>query len=485
MSRLDPAGRPVHDAVMSSVRDEPTALRRAGAARVVVVGGGFAGLYALRRMERLLPPEVAELVLVTPTDHLVYSPLLPDVTSSAVEPRHIAVSLRQALPRTRLVLGHVRSVDRAGRSLEVAGGAPGTPGSVVSLPWDRLMLAPGSVTRRFPIPGVAEHAHGIKTIAEAVFVRDHLLAQLDLADALPAEPAYDAERRERMTVVAVGAGYTGTEVVAQTQRWLTRIASRWTHLDVADVRWVLVDLAPTVLPELGPRLGGYALSVLRARGIDVRLGVAVAAADDRTTTLTDGSVIPSRTLVWSAGVVASPLMATLGLPLQGGRLPTDAELRADDGIWAVGDAAAVPDLARRARPGEADPVTSQTAQHAQRQGVVVGVNIAASLGVGRSRTYRHKDLGLVADLGGRAAVARPLGVELTGLPAKAVARGYHLLALPCLSNRVRVLTDWVLDAVLPPQSAGLSLVRPEDALIRTAQRTDRYPAQDGLVRTTG
>jgi NADH dehydrogenase len=241
------------------------------------------------------------------------------------------------------------------------------------------------------------------------------------------------------------------------------------------VRWVLVDLAPAVLPELGPRLGSYALSVLRDRGVEVRLGTSVASADDRSVTLTDGSVIPSRTLVWSAGVVASPLVATLGLPLQAGRLSTDAQMRADDGIWAVGDAAAVPDLAATVEPGAAAPPTAPTAQHAQRQGKVVGGNIAASLGHGRSRNYRHKDLGLVADLGGAKAVARPLGVELTGLPAKAVARGYHLLALPCTSNRVRVLADWLLTAVLPPQAASLALVRPQDALIATAQRTDIYP----------
>ena len=443
--------------------------------QVVVVGGGFAGLYALRRLKRLLPPQIADLTLISPTDHLVYSPLLPDVTASTLEPRHVAVSLRQVLPRTRLVLGRAVSADRANRTVDIAVSEDGAQERMISLPWDRLLLAPGSVTRRFPIPGVSERAHGVKTLTEAVFVRDHLLTQLDIADSLPAEPEYDAERRERMTVVAVGAGYTGTEVVAQTHRWLTRIASRWSSLDVADVRWVLIDVAPTVLPELGPRLGAYALSVLRGRGIDVRLGVSVASVEDHVIMLTDGSAIPSRTLIWSAGIVASPLMATLGLPLSGGRLFTDAKMRAAEGIWAVGDAAAIPDLARRAAPGELSPVTAPTAQHAQRQGNVVGYNIAASLGRGRARVYRHKDLGLVADLGGSNAVARPLGLELTGLPAKAVARGYHLLALPSMNNRVRVFTDWLLNAVLPPQSASLALIRSEDALISTAQSTDIYP----------
>jgi NADH:ubiquinone reductase (H+-translocating) len=443
-------------------------------AQVVVIGSGFAGLHALRRLERLLPPDAADLVLISPTDYLVYSPLLPDVVASVLEPRHVAVSLRQVLPRTRLVLGHVVSADRVARTVEVSASERGD-GDTVTMHWERLLVAPGSVTRRFPVPGMSEHAHGVKTLTEALFLRDHLLTQLDIADALPRDPGYDAERRERLTVVAVGAGYTGTEVVAQTHRWLSQVASRWTHLDVSDMRWVLVDVAPTVLPELGPRLGRYALSVLRGRGVEVRLGVSVASVAANTIALTDGTAIPSRTLMWSAGIAASPLMATFGLPMEKGRLRTDAQMRAREDIWAVGDAAAVPDLARRPARGEAAPVTAPTAQHAQRQGNVVGYNIAASLGCGRAREYRHRDLGLVADLGGTKAVAKPLGIELTGLPGKAVARGYHLMALPSMGNRVRVLTDWLLDAVLPPQSASLAVIRPEDALIATAQSTEIYP----------
>jgi NADH:ubiquinone reductase (H+-translocating) len=443
-------------------------------AQVVVVGGGFAGLHALRRLERVLPPEAADLVLVNPTDHLVYSPLLPDVTASTLEPRHVAVSLRQALRRTRVVLGHARAADRSARTLDVTLHEPGAPARSLVLPWDRLVLAPGSVTRQFPLPGVSGRAHGIKTLTEAVFVRDHLLSQVDVADSLPPDPAHDAERRERLTVVAVGAGYTGTEMVAQTHRWLNGVLSRWTGLSPSDVRWVLIDLAPTVLPELGPRLGAYALRVLRERGIDVRLGVSVASVDDHTVTLTDGTVIPCRTLIWSAGIAASPLMGTLGLPLTQGRLPTDPYMRADEAIWAVGDSAAIPDLTRPGAPGRPTPVSTPTAQNAQRQGNVVGYNVAASLGHGRARPYRHHDLGLVADLGGTKAVARPLGIELTGVLAKLAARGYHLYALPNMGNRARVLTDWLGTAVLPPQSSSLSVVRPQDALISAAQGIDLY-----------
>jgi len=443
--------------------------------RVVVVGGGFAGFYALRYLQKHLAPEQAELVLVSPTDYLLYSPLLPEVATGVIEPRHIAVSLRRALPRVRLVLGHVRGVDIGGRTVTVTPVAAAGAGEDTALPWDRLVLVPGSVTRQFDIPGVAEHARGLKTLVEAVYIRDHLLQLLDEADAEPDTDEGRARRREMLTVVAVGAGYTGTEFVAQTQRWLRTIEGRWSRTGAEDVRWILIDLAKAVLPELGPDLGRHALDLLRARGIDVRLGVTVTSADERTVALTDGSVIATRTLVWGAGVAPSPLVAGLGLPTRRGRLVVDAELAVPGvpDVWAAGDAAAVPDLAT-ALPAATPPDTPPTAQHAQRQGTALGRNIAASLGVGAARPYRHRDLGLVADLGGTDAVAKPLGVALTGPLAKFVTRAYHLYALPAMANRVRVATDWLWQAVLPPESTQLDVIRPEDALVASAQQTGLY-----------
>jgi NADH:ubiquinone reductase (H+-translocating) len=434
--------------------------------QVVVVGGGFAGLAALQRLQRSLPPEAADLVLVTPTDYLLYSPLLPEVATGVVEARHIAVSLRRLLPRVRLVLGRVEDVDLPGRTVTLRP----AHGETATLRWDRLVLTPGSVTRQLPVPGVPEHGRALKTLVEAVFLRDHLLEQLDLADALPDTPEGRAERAARLTVVAVGAGYTGTEVVAQTQRWLRRIESRWDRTRAGDVRWVLVDLAPAVLPELGPELGRRALDLLARRGVEVRLRTSVVSADEEAVVLTDGETVPTRTLVWGAGVVASPLVGRLGLPLRRGRLVVDADLSVPGapGVWAAGDAAAVPDLAAR-HDGGALPDTPPTAQHAQRQGAVLGRNVAADLGVGRPRRYRHRDLGLVADLGGWDAVARPLGIPLTGPVAKVVTRGYHLYALPAMANRVRVAADWLFQTLLPPESTQLSVVRPEDARTATAQ----------------
>jgi NADH:ubiquinone reductase (H+-translocating) len=239
--------------------------------QVVVVGGGFAGFYALRRLQRKLPPDGADLVLVNPTDYLLYSPLLPEVATGVVEARHVAVSLRRALPRVRLVLGRVEDVDLAARAVTVVQGSGDGTVSTITLRWDRLALAPGSVTREFPIPGVPEHGRGLKTLVEAVFLRDHLLEQLDLADATPDNVEGRAERAARLTVVAVGAGYTGTELVAQTQRWLRKIERRWSRTRAQDVHWVLVDVAPAVLPELGAELGRLAFQPLHRRGVNVRL----------------------------------------------------------------------------------------------------------------------------------------------------------------------------------------------------------------------
>jgi NADH:ubiquinone reductase (H+-translocating) len=270
--------------------------------------------------------------------------------------------------------------------------------------------------------------------------------------------------------VAVGAGYTGTELVAQTQRWLRKIERRWSHTRADDVRWVLVDASPAVLPELGPDLGRRTLALLRRRGVDVRLEVSVVSADEHAVRLTDGTTVSTRTLVWGAGVMANPLIGRLGLPTRRGRLAVTAELAVPGvaGVWAAGDAAAVPDLAA-ALPAATPPDTPPTAQHGQRQGTALGRNIAASLGVGTARPYRHKDLGLVADLGGWDAVAKPLGVALTGPPAKFVTRAYHLYALPAMANRIRVAADWLWQTVLPPESTQLSVIRPEDARIAFAQ----------------
>jgi NADH dehydrogenase len=411
------------------------------------VGGGFAGFFAARTLERLLPPEAADLTLISATDHLCYSPLLPEVASGRLEARRIAIPLHARLHRTRVVQATVEDVDFERRTLDVRADA----GPVEPVAWDRLALTTGSVTRMLPTPGVATRALGLKTLVEGQFLHDHVLRQLELADST-SDPD---ERRARLTFVVVGAGYAGTETAAQLQRATVTELHRFPRLSPQELRWVLLDLAPAVLPELGPRLGRAALRVIRRRGMEVRLGTTVSAIDEASVTLSDETALPAHTVLWTVGVTPPPLVRQLGLPLHRGRLAVDEHLRLREGVWAAGDSAATRDPFSAV--GSDYP---PTAQHAQRQGVVIGRNLAASLGHGRPRRYRHHDLGLVADLGGTAAVARPLGVPLTGLPAKVVTKGYHLYALPAAANRLRVAADWALNLVSPPIASQLGADRP-------------------------
>jgi NADH dehydrogenase len=274
--------------------------------------------------------------------------------------------------------------------------------------------------------------------------------QIELADLADD----DAERSARTTFVVVGAGYTGTEVAAHGILYTDALYARHPRLR-ARPRWLLLDVADRVLPELDPRLSRAADAVLRARRVDVRTGVSVREATSAGVQLTDGEFVPTRSLIWCVGVRPDPLVAHLGLKTERGRLVVDEFLTVPGHpeVYAVGDAAAVPDLTR---PGELTPMT---AQHAQRQGQRAAHNIAASYGQGRRRRYKHHDLGFVVDLGGTQAAANPIGVALAGLPAKAVTRGYHLLALP--GNRLRTAADWLLDAALSRQVVQLGLVPPE------------------------
>jgi NADH:ubiquinone reductase (H+-translocating) len=422
---------------------------------VVVVGAGFAGFYAARTLERLLPPEVAELTVISATDHLYYSPLLPEVAAGRLGPRQIAVPLHTGLRRARVVQATVHDVDFDRRTVGFA-----MDGGEGELAWDRLALTTGSVTRTFPTPGLESHAFGLKNLAEATYVHDHVLRQLELADATD-DPV---RRRAYLTFLVVGAGYTGTETAAQLQWMTVRQVDRFPRLSPAELRWLLLDTAPTVLPEMGQRLGRQALEVVRGRGMEVRLETGVAMDDDGVT-LTDGTRIPTRTVLWTAGVTPPPLIEHLGLPLIRGRLRVDEQLRLRDGVWAAGDTAA----ARNPIAGTPQPYPP-TAQHAQRQGVIIGRNIAASLGHGSARRYRHHDLGLVADLGHTAAVARPLGVPVTGLPAKVVTKAYHLYALPAAGNRLRVAASWAVNLVSRPIAAQLGIVDPAAAKLTAEQR---------------
>ncbi|MFF9902329.1 FAD-dependent oxidoreductase [Streptomyces olivaceus] len=439
--------------------------------RIVIVGAGFAGYRTARTLSRLTRHQ-ADITLLNPTDYFLYLPLLPQVAAGILEPRRVSVSLSGTLPHVRLVLGEADGIDLDGHTVHY-GGPEGEEGT---LPFDRLVLAAGSVNKLLPVPGVAEHAHGFRGLPEALYLRDHVTRQVELAAAAKDR----AECAARCTFVVVGAGYTGTEVAAHGAMYTDAQVRRHPMRTGMRPRWMLLDVAPRVLPEMDERLSRTAERVLRQRGVDVRMGTSVKEATHDGVLLTDGSTVGTRTLVWCVGVRPDPLVESLGLPLERGRLLVDSHLRVPGRpeVFACGDVAAVPDLNQ---PGQYTPMT---AQHAWRHGKVCAQNVAASLGVGRRRAYRHRDMGFVVDLGGAKAAANPLGLPMSGPAAGAVTRGYHLAAMP--GNRVRVAADWLLDAVLPRQAVQLGLVRSWSVPLESASpEVARVPGRPERARRAG
>jgi NADH dehydrogenase len=405
---------------------------RAVPARVVILGAGFAGSYVARELERT--GVTADVTLVDPHNFMLYTPLLPETASGSVEPRHTVVPVRMMCPGARLLLGRATAVDWDGRRVHVEP----VEGPALDVEFDHLVVALGAVTRTAPIPGLEEHAVGFKSVAEAMHLHDQVLEQLELASGTE-----DAERRERLlTFVFVGGGYAGVEALAELED-MTRDAIRW-YPRLAGVRrrWVLVDLADRLLPQLGGELGMWATRELRERGVEIRLRTSLAGVDAEGVTLSDGTRIQAATVVWTAGVRAHPLLGSLGLELdEGGRVRVDACLRvpARERTWALGDAAAVPN---RATPGRTDP---PTCQHALRQARALAKNLAAAIRGDAPRPYGYRMLGQVATLGRHKGVAEVLGVPLRGFPGWWFTRTYHLYQLPLASRKLRVVSDWTID----------------------------------------
>ncbi|MFD4368655.1 NAD(P)/FAD-dependent oxidoreductase [Rhodococcus sp. NPDC058521] len=422
------------------------------AVRVVIVGAGFAGFEAAEQITRKAKKSNTNVAvtLVSADDFMLYTPLLPEVAGGLLDPRFVAVPLNQTLPGVDVIAGRVESVDLDGKQVQYVGRG----GETAVVPWDRLVLTPGSVTRLFDIPGLREHALGLKSTTEALYLRDQLLRELELAS----QTEDSALAEQHRTVVIVGASYAGTELVSQMRALADEVAEK-RHFDPSSVRFVLLDVAKQVMPEVGDKLSHKVLDVLRERGIDVRLETSLESVSADHVVLTDGTRVPTRTVVWAAGVTANPLIATLGLPTEKGRLKVGTDLAVDGhpDVFAAGDAAAVPDLTE---PGS---VTPPTAQHAIRQGKALARNVLASVGTGTAKPYKHSNLGLVVDLGPGFAVANPVGVHLSGLPAKAVTRGYHLFSLPRGVNRWAVAMGYVTDVFADRSLVSFGTVTGDEA----------------------
>ncbi|SDO98332.1 NADH dehydrogenase [Actinacidiphila guanduensis] len=426
-------------------------MARASTPRILVIGGGYVGMYTALRLQRKLKRGEAEIVVVEPQPYMTYQPFLPEAAAGSISPRHVVVPLRRVLAGCRIVAGEARAVDHAERRATVATLATKEGGgNDLEIPYDHLVLAPGSVSRTLPVPGLADHGIGFRTVEEAIGLRNHVLEQLDIASS-----TRDAEVREAaLTFVVVGGGYAGVEALAELEN-MARYAVRYYH-NVAedDLRWVLVEASDHILPEVGEELGRYALRELRGRNVDIRLQTRLASCEGRIATLSDGDRLPTRTLVWTAGVRPAPLLAGTGLPVTGrGRLRTAATLLVEgtDCVWAAGDAAAVPDLTADPPGAECAP----NAQHAVRQSRVLADNLVATLR-GRPLTdYRHASAGSVASLGLHKGVAYIHGRAVKGYPAWVVHRLYHLGRMPTLNRKARVLAEWILAGLFKREIVSL------------------------------
>jgi NADH dehydrogenase len=399
---------------------------------VVIAGGGFGGFYAARTLEKVLPPQAARITLVNDVNFMLYTPLLPGAAGGTLEPRHVVVPLREELKRTHLRLGTVVGGSPSDKAIQVR-----TPkGTIETLNYDHLVVAMGSVSRTLPIPGLAEHGIGFKSLPEAIELRNHVLRTLEVAETLD-DPE---ERKKWLTYVFVGAGYAGLEGLAELQDFAADVIDLYPRCRTQGMRWILVEARDRVMPEIPAPLADFAMRELRGRGIAIRTSTTLEEVTADTVVLSGAEVIPTRTLVWTAGVKPHPVIARLGLPLdEQGRIKVDRTLRVEgqDSVWALGDAAAVPDPAKKGKAA-----TPPTAQHAIRQGKLAGRNVAASIGNGRVKPFTFKTKGVFVDMGQGQAVATTLGIRWRGIPAWWLARSYHLAMLPGTKRKLRLLVDW-------------------------------------------
>jgi len=400
---------------------------------VVIAGGGFGGFYAARTLERVLPPQSARITLVNDVNFLLYTPLLPGAAAGTLEPRHVVVPLREELHRTDLRLGTVVGADPDRNCVRVES----LEGHVEELDYDHLIVALGSVSRTFPIPGLVEHAIGFKTLPEAIALRNHVIRCLEAAETLD-DPR---EREAYLTFVFVGGGYAGVEGLAELQDFAADVIELYPRCRVQGTRWVLVEAAGRIMQEIPDSLADFAVKELRGRGIEIRTNTRLTEVAADHVVCTGDLRIPTRTVAWTAGVKPHPTVAKLGLPLtEGGRIDTDEylQVRGFRNVWAIGDCAAVPDPAKRYRAP-----SPPTAQHGIRQGRRAGHNVAAAIGAGRRpRKFTYRTLGVFVDLGRRQAVAQTLGLRWRGTFAWVLARTYHLALMPGAKRRVRLLIDW-------------------------------------------
>jgi NADH:quinone reductase (non-electrogenic) len=423
--------------------------------RILFVGGGYVGMYGSIEVQRALGHR-CRLTVVNPENFMQYQPFLPEVASGSIEPRHVVVPLRQVLRGAEVVVGEITRVDHDAKTAMVS-----VEGGSLELPYDVVVLGAGSRSRVLPVPGLAELGVGFKTVSEAIYLRNHVLASLDSASA-----ATDPERRlAALTFVFVGGGYAGVEALAELEDMVRSALRFYPSLRRSDMRWILVEAAADILPEIGTDVAAYVRRHLQERGIDVRLTTTLESAEGGSIRLSDGDAFTADTLVWTAGVAPVPVAGRSGFPVdERGRVIVDEYLRVRDveDAWAAGDNAAIPDLVGG---GTAPP----TAQHAIREARRLGRNLAAAIEGRPLQPFHHRNLGQLATLGRYQGAAKVLGVRLRGFPAWWLHRTYHIWMMPTLARKSRIVADWTVGLLFPRDIAQLgSLHHPREPFKRAA-----------------
>ena len=445
--------------------------------RILVVGGGYVGMYVTLRLLKKLRSGEAEVTVVDPRSYMTYQPFLPEAAAGSIQPRHVVVPLRKVLKGAKVLTGAVTAIDH---DAHTATFKP-LEGSAYPLEYDHIVMAAGSVSRTLPIPGLAECATGFKSVEEAIQLRNRVLECMDIA-----ESTHDVDVRTRnLAFVVVGGGYAGIEALAELEDMSRYAARYYPSIEPSDLRWILVEASDRILPEVGPDMGKWTLEQLQERGIETRLSTRLESCVGGHVVLSDGTECDSETIVWTAGVKSAPLADNAGFPLDPrGRVLTSTTLNVTgfDDAWSAGDIASVRDLTS----DDPDATCSPSAQHAVRQSAVLADNLIATLRGKAPRDYRHKHAGSVASLGLYKGVAQVYGVKLKGFPAWFMHRTYHVSRVPTVSRKVQVLIDWTQALFFKRETVSLWSMHEPFSTFQQAARDNTGPSNDpGPSNDTG
>ena len=422
-------------------------------AKILIVGGGYTGFYTALKLQKHLRAGEAEVTLVDPLPYMTYHPFLPEVAAGLIEARHVIVPLRRHLKKTHVVQGRVVSVNHAKKTATIEPSA----GKSYTAKYDHIVVAAGSVSRTFPIPGVADEAFGMKSIEEAIAVRDRIIDNFAKAANLPK----GKDRDRLLTVTVIGGGFAGIETFAELRSLASAMLKQYPELTIDDTKFHMVEAMPRVMPEVSLRTSQWVLRNLASRGAAVHLDTQLMSAEGGKVELSNGMTFESDLIVWTAGVMANPVVNSIGLPVEErGRVRSSATLQVTNadgtivaGAWAAGDNSAVPDLTGGGIGGMCVP----NAQHAVRQAKLLAKNLVAVLRGEIPADYIHKNMGAVAGLGVGHGVFQSGKFAVTGFPAWLMHRGYHGLAMPMWERKFRVVGGWIMQFLVGRDTTTLSL----------------------------